>query len=71
MSALIIVILAICAGSFVLSFITFGLDKRNNVDIKSGVILTLILWKPILVLAIIVLVLTVLGLCANIGRLDD
>ena len=66
MSGILIAILVISATWFIMSYISalFG-DDDDRVAVACGTILTLILWQPVFVLALIVLVLTAFGLLIN------
>lgn len=71
MTPILITILAISAAWFVISFIVALISDKVQTSLVCGTIVTLILWEPVFVLALIVLILSVVGLVINIFKAID
>jgi len=71
MSGLLVAILVICAVMFVLSWIGLLGSDHGHTNTTAGVVVTLILWKPVLALGIITLIFTVLGAIISAIKVAD
>lgn len=65
MSGILIAILVISATAFTFGYITALKKEEERVPVATGVILTLVLWKEFLALAIIVMIFSAFGLFIN------
>ena len=66
MSGILIAILVISAVAFVGTYVRALIEDEKYVSLTSGTFLVLILWKPLFVLALILLIFTCIGLLINV-----
>ena len=71
MDGITIAILVICAVWFIITFIGTLVSEDVHFSFIAGAILTLILWKYVLALGIIVLVLSAFGAFITLLKLID
>lgn len=69
MSGILVTILVISATVFIFGYINALTEEKERVPVAMGVILTLVLWKEVLALSIIVLVLSFFGLIINLKKM--